>query len=184
MPGPNFLDKKLSRRFRTYDTDQNGVIEKADFDLAAQRMAEEFGYQSGSPQQRRLKDQLNRLWTTLAEIADTDHDGQISEDEYKRAFKTKIIASPDAFEKMYRPFIQLLIEIADSDGDGKLNQQEHVRWYRALMNIPEKDSIEAFSRLDRDGDGHLTSEEILRSVREFYFNDDPTAPGNMLLGPI
>ncbi|MFJ8825265.1 EF-hand domain-containing protein [Streptomyces sp. NPDC102467] len=184
MPGPNFLDKKLSRRFRTYDTDQNGVIEKADFDLAAQRMGKEFGHKPNSPQQRQLNEQLTRLWEVLAEIADTDHDGRITEDEYKNAFRTKVITSPEAFDKMYRPFIQALINVVDSDKDGKVDQQEHVRWYRALMNVPEKDSQEAFSRLDEDGDGYLTREEILKSVRDFYFNDDPTAPGNMLLGPI
>jgi hypothetical protein len=37
---------------------------------------------------------------------------------------------------------------------------------------------------DRDGDGYLTSEEVVRAVDELMIGDDPDAPGNELLGPL
>jgi Ca2+-binding EF-hand superfamily protein len=38
-----FLDRKLARRFRTYDNDGDGFIEREDFEQAAARMSKAFG---------------------------------------------------------------------------------------------------------------------------------------------
>jgi hypothetical protein len=37
---------------------------------------------------------------------------------------------------------------------------------------------------DRDGDGYLTSEEVVRAVHELMIGDDPDAPGSERLGPL
>lgn len=57
-------------------------------------------------------------------------------------------------------------------------------WTGALMNLPEADAREVFRRLDQDGDGLITRDDLLEAIREYYFYDDPHSAGSWLLGPL
>jgi hypothetical protein len=37
---------------------------------------------------------------------------------------------------------------------------------------------------DADGDGKVTRDELLKNVEEFFYGEDPNAPGNWLVGPL
>jgi hypothetical protein len=39
-------------------------------------------------------------------------------------------------------------------------------------------------KIDRNYDGLLSKEEFLPLLEEFYYSDDPNAPGNGIFGPI
>jgi hypothetical protein len=69
-PPSTFLDRKLARRFRTYDLDGDGVIERRDFRNAAEAMAEEFDQKPGSAARERLALLCLGLWDHLASVAD------------------------------------------------------------------------------------------------------------------
>jgi Ca2+-binding EF-hand superfamily protein len=179
-----FLDQKLARRFRTYDFDSDGFIEQSDFQTAADRLGEDFGHKPDSPARQRVTGLCMQLWQHLAQAADTDHDGRISQDEYKAAFAAGLLETPASFDQGYRPFLDAIMDIADVDGDGKLTVDEQIRWTGALMNLPETDSREVFRRLDTDHDGYITTHDLLEAIREYYFNDDPDSAGSWLLGPL
>jgi Ca2+-binding EF-hand superfamily protein len=179
-----FLDKKLSRRFGTYDNDGDGYIEREDFELAARRTGEEFGLAPAAPARQRLTQLLMELWQHLATVADADADGKISEAEYKAAFAAGLLETPESFDQGYVPFLEALMDVVDTDGDGKLTVDDHIRWTRALMNLPEDVAREAHRRTDTDGDGYYTTRELLESVREFYFDEDPSSAGSWALGPL
>jgi Ca2+-binding EF-hand superfamily protein len=179
-----FLDRKLARRFLTYDTDGDGFIEREDFVAAAARLGEEFGHALDSPGRQRLDELCVQLWQHLSTVADADSDGRIGQAEYKAAFAAGLLETPTSFDEGYRPFLDAIMEIADVDGDGKLDVDEHVRWSGSLMSLPETDARAAFRRLDQDGDGFITTHDLLEAIREYYFNDDPDSGGSWLLGPL
>jgi Ca2+-binding EF-hand superfamily protein len=79
----NAMDKFLSKRFRTYDFDGSGYLERADFEAVANRVLKEFGYEAGAPEMARFRDLQIGVWNRLLEVADETKDGRISEDEYK-----------------------------------------------------------------------------------------------------
>jgi EF-hand domain len=58
----------------------------------------------------------------------------------------------------------------------KLTQDEYARMIACRMGVPEDQARAAFSRLDRDGDGLVTADEIAEAVRDYHFNDDPAHP--------
>lgn len=179
-----FLDRKLARRFQTYDSDRDGFIEREDFVQAAARMGEAFGHGPDSPARQRLAELCTQLWEHLAAVADTDADGRIGEAEYKAAFATGLLETPASFDEGYRPFLDAIMEIADTDGDGKLDVDEYVRWTGSLMNLPDADAREAFRRLDRDTDGLVATHDLLEAIREYYFDDAPDSAGSWLLGSL
>ncbi|GAA4426623.1 EF-hand domain-containing protein [Actinokineospora soli] len=180
----DFLDRKLARRFTTYDDDRDGYVEREDFRTAAVRCAEEFGHGPDSPAHQRLLDLALGLWTHLAAAADVDGDARISEAEYKKAFHAGLLVTEESFEQGYRPFLDALMAVADTDGDGKLSEDEHVRWTGALMHLPEADARAIHRRLDTDGDGLIGTEDLLTAIHDFYFDDDPAGPGSWLLGDL
>ncbi|RZS36611.1 Ca2+-binding EF-hand superfamily protein [Herbihabitans rhizosphaerae] len=179
-----FLERKLARRFRTFDFDDDGDIDRADFERSAAAVADEFDHPPDSAARLRLLELSLALWDHLARSADADADGAITVEEYKHAFAGGLLVTEDSFDQGYRPFLDALMDVCDTDGDGRLDAEEHVRWTGALMNLPEDDAREIHRRLDEDGDGFVTTEDLLTAIHDFYFDEDPEGTGSWLLGPL
>ncbi|HUQ54263.1 EF-hand domain-containing protein [Lentzea sp.] len=179
-----FLDRRLSRRFATYDSDQDGYVERADFDLASHRLTSAFGLRDDDLQAKRFHEQLLSVWDHLAAMTDVNDDGRISLSEYKTAFANGVLGRPEAFDDIYVPYLDALMAVADHDGDGQIGVEEHVRWSQALMNVSPSDARAAHARLDHDGDGLIGIEDLLAALRAYYFSEDPEGPGAWLLGPV
>ncbi|MFN5856319.1 MAG: EF-hand domain-containing protein [Pseudanabaenaceae cyanobacterium] len=181
----DFLDRKLSKRFRTFDYNGNGFIERSDFEMSVARLAEEFGHELESPARQRLLDLSLGLWDQYLQVSDTNGDGRISEAEYKEAFALGLLETPEAFDAGYMPFLWAIMDIVDQDGDGKLTVTDEIRWTSAWMHLSEQDSREVFRHLDQDGDGFITTHDLLEAIRAYYFDDDsPNSPAYWLLGPL
>ncbi|MCW2948970.1 MAG: calcium-binding protein [Actinoallomurus sp.] len=173
MPISEFPVRTLAARFQHWDRDHNGYIEWSDLEESARRVGEAFGQAADSPEQRALTKSCRQLWQTLARHADVDLDGRISQDEYVAAFSSEVMAEADAFDRVYRALLEDVVNLADANGDGKLNEEEYLRLLRSWYNADESDGAPAFRRLDRDGDGFLTHDELIQSATDFYFSDDP-----------
>jgi Ca2+-binding EF-hand superfamily protein len=180
----DFLDRKLSRRFRTFDDDRNGFIERFDFEMSVARLAEEFGHELESPARQRLLDLSLGFWEHLLQFADTNTDGRISETEYKTAFALGVLETTETFDQSYIPLLSAIMDIVDQDCDGKLTVTDEIRWTGAMMHLSEQDAREAFRRLDQDGDGFITTGDLLEAIRAYYFDDSSDSPGYWLLGPL
>ncbi|ONI82849.1 calcium-binding protein [Actinosynnema sp. ALI-1.44] len=184
MAFSEFLDRKLARRFHTFDYDGDGGIDRSDFMRAAAAVADEFRHPAGSPARTRLVECSLGLWEHLAAAANVSNDGSISVDEYKKAFAEGLLVTEESFEAGYRPFLEALMSVCDTDDDGKLSISEHIRWTGALMNLSETDAREIHRRLDTDEDGYITTGDLLSAIHDFYFDEDPDGVGSWLLGPL
>ncbi|MCW2898903.1 MAG: calcium-binding protein [Streptosporangiaceae bacterium] len=173
MPISEVRVRTLAVRFQHWDRDANGYIDRSDLEDSARRVGEAFGQAADSPEHLALTTSCRQLWQTLAQHADVDLDGRISQDEYVSAFSSEVMAEADAFDRVYRALLQDVVNLADADGDGKLNEEEYLRLMRSWYNAEDSDAAAAFRRLDRDGDGFLSHEELIRSATDFYLSDDP-----------
>ncbi|MFL6110488.1 MAG: EF-hand domain-containing protein [Catenulispora sp.] len=180
----SFLDRKLDRRFATYDVDGDGYTDRSDFEKAAAAMVAEFGLEPEDAAAARLTGLCLELWEVLAAAADADIDSRISRTEYKNAFAAGLLETEDSFEAGYLPFLDAIMDIADTDGDGRLSPAEHSRWIASLMNVPPGDAVAIARRLDADGDGYIDRQEILDAIHAYYFDEDPESAGSWLLGPL
>ncbi|MDZ8240739.1 MAG: EF-hand domain-containing protein [Nostoc sp. ChiQUE01a] len=180
----HFLDRKLSKRFRTFDDDRNGFIERSDFEMSVARLAEEFGHEEESPARQRLLEVCLDLWDHLLQVADTNTDGRISEAEYKAAFALGLLETTEAFDQSYMPYLSAIMDIVDQDQDGKLTVTDEIRWTGAMMHLSEQDAREVFRHLDQDADGFITTRDLLEAIRGYYFDDSLDSPGYWLLGPL
>ncbi|HEX8870661.1 MAG TPA: EF-hand domain-containing protein, partial [Lentzea sp.] len=151
-----FLDRKLARRFRTYDSDGDGFIGRDDFTQAGERTTKAFGLPCDDPKAVRFHAMLAGLWEQLHSVTDQDRHGRISLEEYKKAFANGLLETPESFDDGYRPFLDAIMAIADEDGDGKLTLEEHITWTGALMNLSEGDARGIHDLLS-DEDGLLST---------------------------
>ncbi|MGY1898618.1 EF-hand domain-containing protein [Nocardia gipuzkoensis] len=179
-----FLTRKLERRFATFDFDGDGRIERSDFDSSARAVAAEFGHEPDSPAAHQLLQLSLQLWGRLASVGDVDIDGSVDLSEYKQAFAEGLLVTEESFEQGYRPFLSAITAIADVDGDGKLTVEDYVRWTGALMHLPADDAREIHRRLDTDGDGFVTTDDLLQAIYDYYFDENPEGVGSWLLGKL
>jgi Ca2+-binding EF-hand superfamily protein len=175
---------KLSKLFHCWDTDTTGFIEKADWIRILQRRSAVFGWNDEAYQS-----ELGQVLTSfdmLRRFADTDQDGKISRDEFMAFFGQMVGESSDVRFGSLPPMMQVsLTRYAaemDTDQDGQIDRADYVRWYTQIMGGTAETAEQAFGKLDRNGDGLLSLDELKQATAEFYLSDDATAPGTWLFG--
>ncbi|WP_197287866.1 EF-hand domain-containing protein [Streptomyces apocyni] len=75
----------MSFRCDALDHDGDGTISQSDFDQAARTLITAFDQIPASPKGKALIDGAQHYWTRLAELADADQDGRITQPEFVAA---------------------------------------------------------------------------------------------------
>ena len=94
----------------------------------------------------------------------------------------KLMTQKERFANVIMGLVKTTLTLQDTNKDGKVSQQEH-RDFLVAFNTTPAEAADTFRRLDRDGDGFLTTAEMVVNTEEFFLSSDPQAPGNWLVGP-
>ncbi|MER7764868.1 EF-hand domain-containing protein [Streptomyces sp. NPDC097619] len=170
---------KLRRRFDLFDQDGDGLVTKEDYDLLAGRLAEAAGEAPDSPAARDLATAYDAGWTRISGELGRGEDAQLDEEDFVSAWYA--VATADGFDQVVLPVVDRVIEAMDADGDRQLDRAEFTRWL-AAYGVGEQEAATAFTTLDRDGDGRLGHDELVRAFEEYFTGTEPDLPGNALYG--
>ncbi|WP_217650486.1 EF-hand domain-containing protein [Spirulina major] len=177
----DFQKRKLMKLFSMYDVNCDGFIVEQDFEDVAAKLADRAGWSVRSPKGITLKNQLAQDWQGLQKASDTNRDRQISLDEWL-AYYDAVLADETLYNERVKALTQLVFDVFDQDEDNTLSAAE----WGNLLCIYNTSPIYApliFSRLTTDTDGNLSREAVLSHIDEFFYSDDPGAPGNGMFGP-
>lgn len=180
--------RKLTHKFEIFDADGDGGVEASDFRAMIDRLARLRGWDEGSEPVERLRAEYAEFWKALVSMAEPADPDRIELDDWLAYYEAALdfereMAGPDHVTCTPRSTMGLVFDVLDRDGDGEISREEYRQFCRAhRIDLPADGDV--FARLDRDGDGRLTRSEMLDLVTEFYFSDDPEAPGNRLFGPL
>ncbi|MFG2000586.1 EF-hand domain-containing protein [Spirillospora sp. NPDC048911] len=179
-----FLERKIARCFDLLDRNSDGDLSRDDCVALARAAADASGFAAESEDAWRVRDGYVRLWEVLLAPMDADGDGRVSRSEYVAAV-AGLSDDPDGYADSLGVAVDAFVEAGDADRDGRLSQPEFLTLYRATFpSLGQEEILEAFGHLDRDGDGHITRQELSDSIREYLLSDDVNAPGNWFLGRV
>lgn len=179
----DLLDRKLERAFTHLDADRSGVIDADDIIALGSRLLTALAEPADSPKAALVMGGLADFWQDLFTELDLDRDGKVTPEEYKLGMTRLYAQGGPAYDRSFRPMMRAILTIVDTDGDGVISPEEFHRAQEAFdTNLSPAHTEALFRRIDADGDGTLTLDELLDAVREYYTGTDEDAPGNLLFG--
>jgi hypothetical protein len=176
--------QKAAHYFDLIDADDNDLIEPADFQRRADRLAEAMEVTSEAARDR-LRRRVMLWWEHLSTLADANDDGRITRTEWEMYWERFKIAvsmgsnrrSIERLERVARHTFRAI----DRTDSGQVTEAEFSDWL-AAWDIDGHAAV--FRRLDRDDTGYLTEDDLTTATKEFYLSNDPSAPGNVLYGEL
>lgn len=183
LTAEELLDRKMDACYTHGDQNGNGVLTGGDARALAARIVAYSGEDFAGPKAQAVFDSFGQFWSVLSPAFDSDGDGGVSAEEWREGLKNTFMKDEDAFNRGFLPMAQAIFTLLDKSGDGKVQEQEFYAFQDAFGSSKENARL-AFAKLDRDGSGHLSVEELLTAWREFYTSTDPEAAGNWLFGDV
>ena len=179
-----FQRKKQAWYFHIVDLDRNAYIEAADWDALAQNLCALRGIPEGSEAYGQVMGVVGTVWENICKVCGVTPEGRIDLEQWLE-FEDQMAVNCD--EALYDNYVNTLVrgafDVFDVNKDGQLSLQEWAQLY-AAWRVEPRFAPEAFQKIDRDGNGFITKDELVQVVKEFHQSDDPNAPGNWLFGPI
>lgn len=176
----DLLTRKYTRLFSILDIDRDGFINQADYERVSRLCAVLSGFGPDTNESKLLVEWFTSAWGRLQSTLAMGQRDRLSLEEYLRIHQSFHVEQ-ERFQIGFRPGIEFLFTLADKNGDGRLDEQDLVRIGQAF-SIDALSVSEAHRRIDTDRDGFIDKTDMLKRLDEFCFSDDPTAPGNWLLG--
>lgn len=181
----DLLDRKLDRAFTHFDADRSGVIDADDIIALGTRLLNALDEPAGSPKALRVMEGLADFWQDLFTELDIDRDGKVTPEEYKLGMTRLYAQGGPAYDRSFRPMVKAILTVVDKDDDQRISPEEFHKAQEVFNPELRPAAAEAlFRRIDKNGDGVLTVDELLDAVREYYVGTDEDAPGNLLFGEL
>ncbi|MEV0445925.1 EF-hand domain-containing protein [Streptomyces spectabilis] len=149
--------------FAMLDTDGDGSISRDEYLARPARVAAAMARPARDPLVVAAHAAHERVYAAM----DADGDGRVTLEEYAAW------AGGPAFDEVCRPALGSLFDLADADATGQLDRASFAR-LREVLGNPPSGADAAFDALDTDGDGRVSRDEYLASIRAYVISSGPT----------
>lgn len=174
-----FQTKKQTHLFNIYDTNNDGVVTREDFEIKAQTVAKLHNLQPGSAGYDKMYAEVMADWDHLQKDVDKNNNGEISLDEWLEHGYTRI-SSNDMYETVKKEADEVF-ELFDQNGDGVISPEEFSNLIKA-WGVSDEELEIACSKLNLKAGNTLSKDQFKDLLEQFHKSDDPDSPGNYLFG--
>ena len=172
--------RKLTKLFKLYDANQDGILVQQDFTTLATRLAQLRPAPSSS-HHRQILAHLQQDWQCLCAAADQNCDARITLQEWL-AYYDQVLDDMKQYASRVVTLATLLFEMFDPHGHGYISEPEWVQLL-SIFNVQSIYASSIFLNLDVNQDGVLTQDEMLTLIHDFFYINEPSAPINFMFGP-
>lgn len=165
------------------DLNQSGFVDPGDAGEWARANLKHAGVAAQSPEGQALAALVRSFWGGFIRELDANKDGAVSKDELLAGIEKLSDTQPETLKTLARDGAKVFMQTLDKDRDGKISRDEFVAFYSANAPDAQSEGEQRFQLLDANGSGFLTMEHVEQAWMEYFFSDDPNAPGNGILGP-
>ncbi len=193
-----FQKRKLMKLFSMYDACNLGVLKISDFECLAQRLADLRGWKVDSSAYEdisskfiylwnRMRSEIKNVYNSQPEVLNnpdawtTQIRTQITVKEWFTYFEV-VLPNPDYHQEVLA-LSDAIFTVVDTDQSGNLDKAEWAELFR-VYNISVIYVDETFAKIDANGDGNLSKQEVMTMIKEFYFSNDLESVGSYMFGPI
>jgi Ca2+-binding EF-hand superfamily protein len=174
------FSEKLGKLFEALDADGDGYLEWGDYHRLAGRYASGYGLSDDDRRIRALTVCYQMLWHELLRHAQIDGT-RLGRDQFVIALRCAMVDT-SRFNLM-EGVPHAVFDVIDADGAHTIGREDYARLLKVL-DLTAPGAMDRFMLLDADGDGRVSRQEFIRSVREFLLSGDPDAPGGVVFGVI
>lgn len=160
-------EDRLKTRFDRWDNDHSGTLEWSDFEAEAGKIARSLGTHADSPEAQKLFSAYRGIFDYIAGHAGVGANGSVTESQFRNAAQELIEQGEHAFNRVLRPLAEGIVSLCDKNADRMINREEFVAWTRVL-GLSADEGDDAFRRIDVNGDGELTVDELLGAIRAYH----------------
>jgi Ca2+-binding EF-hand superfamily protein len=180
---------KFLKYFDCFDTDRDGIITEQEYYAPVHALLALIG-QTGTPAAEQALAFTNVWWQGLRSMADTNRDGVLTREEWLAFWSAQsdVLAEAAlageagaALLAKIKETVMVIVNAMDSDHDGTITVDEYGKWLQSL-NI-KSDVPKLFRRFGATGDG-LTLAQTEYLLLDFFFSNNPEAPGNHMMGEL
>lgn len=174
--------RKLKCLFAAFDGDKDGVLTDDDPQVIIASLAALAGLDPETPQRAAFAQGFLAYWRDFIMTSDLDRDGKVTIDEWL-TYHEEMLTDARRFEMTAAMSAGVMFALVDRDHDGRIALADYGGWLRAWQVDAGAIDDALLARLDVNGDGSLTRDNVLDLTREFFYSEDPDAPGNWAMGP-
>jgi Ca2+-binding EF-hand superfamily protein len=173
-----FQRRKVAGVFSAMDADQDGFLEREDFEALAARWTGVRAWMQDTPEYETMRTTMMGWWDALLAASDQNRDDKVTLDEVMLVVDRLGDLADDVIGTANTMFDAL-----DANNDGKISEEEF-RQVVTGWKGSDADTAEIFPKLDLDSDGYISRDEFARHWHEFWTGDDESSPSQFLFGPI
>ncbi|WP_221358046.1 EF-hand domain-containing protein [Streptomyces beigongshangae] len=140
--------------FAMLDADGDAIVSREEYLARTRNVALAMGLKDDDRLVVTARTLGERAWESM----DADGDGKMTFDQYAAW------AGAEAFDTVCAPVLGALFDLADTDHDGALDLYGFTA-LRTALNNPAANAEAAFTALDTDGDGSISRDDYIASIR-------------------
>ena len=172
----DFWKKKFRRAVEVRDTNGDGYISRADFDLVCDRCGK---LNESNPSH---VERFTQYWRRIRDsfgLVDESVKFTYSEFEDKWISAMKVLVEKGAIENMGASFFHVL----DIDGDGFISIEEWTTFYE-VAGLDTAYARASFDAMDTNHDQKISEEEFMNYCMEYMYSTENKLNSAILYGPL